>query len=146
MVDEALAGDDTAVPVAQRDWFRPVWDAQTPAECVDAYAGVCTLIGHRAGAVFEAVRRSAGDGADIAALWDHLQAGRRAGATMVVDRMAGLGTLTPALDHAAAIDVMWVLNDPGLHHALVDGCHWAQSTFEEWLAAQMKHALLPPLD
>ena len=27
VLDEALAGDDEPVPVADRPWFRPVWDA-----------------------------------------------------------------------------------------------------------------------
>ena len=47
-LDEALAGDDESVPVAQRPWFRPVLDARTRTELVRAYAAVCGLIGQRA--------------------------------------------------------------------------------------------------
>lgn len=53
VLDQALAGDDEPVPVAQRPWFQPVWDATAPPEVVDAYAAVCTLIGARAARIFD---------------------------------------------------------------------------------------------
>ena len=58
VVDEALAGDDEPVPVADRPWFRPVWEAQTPYELFGAYAQVSTIIGSRAALLFEVVRRA----------------------------------------------------------------------------------------
>jgi len=59
VVNEALAGDDEPVPVADRPWFRPVWEAQTHHELLVAYAQVCTVIGARAAGLFEVVRRAA---------------------------------------------------------------------------------------
>ena len=41
VIDQATAGDDEPVPVAERPWFRPVWQAVTPGAAVDAYAQVC---------------------------------------------------------------------------------------------------------
>src|SRR4051812_35933483 len=37
VLDQALAGDDASVAVADRPWFRPVWDATTPVAVLDAY-------------------------------------------------------------------------------------------------------------
>ena len=59
VIDEALAGDDEPVPVADRPWFRPVWEARTPHELFAAYAQVSTVIGARAARLFEVVRRAA---------------------------------------------------------------------------------------
>src|SRR5690242_996033 len=72
VLDEALSGDDEPVPVRDRPWFRPVWDARDAAGVLDAYAEVCTLIGSRAAPAFEAVRRAADTTPEVAQLWQRL--------------------------------------------------------------------------
>ncbi|MDG4784745.1 helix-turn-helix domain containing protein [Micromonospora sp. WMMD1102] len=143
VLDQALAGDDAPVAVADRPWFRPVWDATTPAELLDAYAEVCVLIGGRAARLFETVRRAADDAPEVADLWQTLCRNRRAGATMAVDRAATLGPLTPDLDRDRAIDVLWLHNDPAHYATLVHDRGWSERDFAGWLATSMRHALLP---
>jgi AcrR family transcriptional regulator len=143
VLDEALAGDDAPVAVADRPWFRPVWDATTPAAVLDAYAQVCVVIGGRAAQLFETVRRAADNAPEAAELWDTLQANRRAGATMIIERMQKLGGLAPALDTHTATDIVWIFNDPAHYAALVSQCGWTEHTFTQWLAASMRRALLP---
>jgi AcrR family transcriptional regulator len=141
VLDEALAGDDAPVPVAERPWFQPVWNATTPGEVLDAYAGVCLVIARRAAALFEAVRRAADAAPEAADLWNTLLANRRAGATMVVVHARKLGPL--ALDEPAATDVLWIYNDPALYASLVSFRGWTEDAFRQWLAATMRNALLP---
>ncbi|WP_207709589.1 TetR/AcrR family transcriptional regulator [Actinomadura macrotermitis] len=141
VLDQALAGDDDPVPVADRPWFRPVWDARSPGEALDAYAAVCTLIGGRAGPVFEVVRRSADSSPELADLWRTLQNNRKAGARMVILHAQALGPL--ALETTPAIDVLWLLNDPAHHLALVTEQGWSPDAYQEWLAATMRKSLLP---
>lgn len=142
VLDQALAGDDEPVPVADRPWFRPVWDAPAQDGVLDAYARVCTLIGGRAARVFEAVRRAAGASPEVTELWDTLQGNRRAGANMVVRHLEKLGPLRPGLDTRRATDLLWVYNDPAHYHALVLDCGWRESVFADWLSGQMRQALL----
>ena len=143
VLDQALAGDDAPVPVAERPWFRPVWDAATPAEVFDAYADVCVVIAGRAARLFETVRRAADDAPEVAALWTVLQDNRRAGAAMVLDRVRTLGPLAPHLDTDSATDILWIFNDPAHYLALVLHRGWSEPAFRHWLAAAMRHALLP---
>ncbi|NES12374.1 MULTISPECIES: TetR family transcriptional regulator [Micromonospora] len=144
VLDEALAGDDEPVPVADRPWFRPVWDAPTQGAVLDAYAGVCTLIGARAAVAFETVRRAADEAPEVAELWESLLRNRRAGARMVVERLTSLdGPLRTAPDTERAVDELWFLNDPAHYAALVQRCGWAEESFREWLATRMREALLP---
>lgn len=143
VLDQALAGDDAPVPVAERPWFRPVWDAASPGAVLDAYAAVCTLIGARTARIFETVRRAADEAGDVAELWTTLQVNRRAGARMVVERAASLGPLTDGLDVERATDVVWIYNDPAHYDALVLQCGWPEAMFTPWLSAQMRAALLP---
>lgn len=143
VLDQALAGDDAPVPVADRPWFKPVWEATTPGAALDAYADVCALIGGRAAQLFETVRRAADDAPEVAALWDTLQQNRRAGAAMVVDHARSLGRLAPHLDAGTATDIVWLYNDPAHYATLVLQRGWAEQAFRRWLASTMRSALLP---
>jgi AcrR family transcriptional regulator len=142
VLDEALAGDDEPVPVRDRPWFRPVWDAATAREALVAYAGVCVLIAERAGAVVETVRRATDSAPEVAELWERWLAGRRAGAAMVVGRDVVTAALRPGLDPATAADVLWTLNDPGLRASLVEGRGWSPEAYRRWLADTMCRLLL----
>ncbi len=144
VLDQALAGDDAPVAVADRPWFRPVWDATTPADVLDAYAGVCLVIARRAAPLFEVVRRAADDAPEAAELWQTLQTNRRAGAAMVARRVGERGGFAPGLDLTAATDILWVFNDPGHYLALVSQCGWTEPAFTGWLAGMMRSGLLSP--
>lgn len=143
VLDRSLAGDDEPVPVADRPWFRPVWEARDPMGVLVAYAEVCRLIGDRASAAFEAVRRAAG-APDVAEIWDTLQRNRRAGARMVLDHLVTVGSLRSDLPFERAVDVLWFYNDPAHHRALVVEQGWPAEEFREWLADQMQAGLLDP--
>lgn len=142
VADQALAGDDEPIPVAERPWFRPVWDAQDQDGVLAAYAGVCTLIGSRAARIFEAVRRAADSSPEAGDLHETLRRNRRAGARMVAERLSAKGPLRPGLTLDAAVDALWLLNDPAHYGTLVIDCGWAENAFAGWLAGQMRQALL----
>jgi AcrR family transcriptional regulator len=144
VLDQTLAGDDEPVPVAQRPWFRPVWDAPTPADVLDAYAGVCVLINSRVARIFEVVRRAADQTAEIAELWETLQRNRRAGARMVVEHAASTGPLADGLDADRATDILWIFNDPAHYDSLVTHQGWPEADYRAWLSSQTRHSLLIP--
>jgi AcrR family transcriptional regulator len=144
VLDEALAGDDEPVPVRDRPWFRPVWDATTAPDVLAAYARVCVLIGDRAGHVVEVVRRATDSAPEVAELWEGWLRGRRAGAAMVVERPLVVAALRPSLTVETAGDVLWTLNDPDLFVSLVEVRGWPVRTFETWLADTMRSLLLAP--
>ena len=142
VLDQTLAGDDEPVPVAQRPWFRPVWDASTPAEVLDAYATVCVLINGRAARIFEVVRRAADQTPEVAELWETLLRNRRAGARMVVEHAAATGPLADGMDTDRATDILWIFNDPAHYDALVTRQGWPEDDYRAWLSSQARHALL----
>lgn len=142
VLDEALTGDDEPLPVADRPWFHPVWEARTHQEVLTAYAQVCTLIGRRAARLFEVVRRAADTSPDVADLWDSTQRNRRAGALMVVNHLCKLGTVERGPGYEQAVDSLWFFNDPAHYDTLVVHCRWQEADFTAWLAARMQDALL----
>ncbi|MFB8775957.1 TetR/AcrR family transcriptional regulator [Streptomyces broussonetiae] len=141
VVDRALAGDDEPVPVAERPWFRPVREGRTPQAVLRAYAEVCRLIGGRAAEIFEVVRRAADEGPELSRLWETMQRNRRAGATMVVDRIEALDPGPRGLDHERAVDIVWMFNDPSHYRSLVLTCGWSDQEYTAWIADQMSHGL-----
>jgi AcrR family transcriptional regulator len=140
-LDQALAGDDEPVPVAQRPWFQPVWEAATPDAVLDAYAQACRLINGRAAPLFEVVRRAADEGPDVRELWETLLRNRRAGAAMVVRHLATLAAPPPGWDAERATDAVWIFNDPAHFDALVNQRGWTEQEYADWTASQMRHAL-----
>ena len=142
VLDEALAGDDEPVPVRDRAWFRPVWEATTPDAVLRAYADVCVVIGGRAGHVVEALRRATDSAPEVDRLWTSWLAGRRAGAAMVVERDVVTAALRPGLTTVTAGDILWTLNDPGLYVALVEVQGWDEAVFRDWLGDTMTSLLL----
>ncbi|WP_141577650.1 TetR/AcrR family transcriptional regulator [Actinomadura sp. WMMA1423] len=142
VVDQALAGDDEPVPVAERPWFRPVLEGRTPRAVLDAYAEVCRLIGGRSAEIFEVVRRAADEGPEPSELWETMQRNRRLGAAMVIDRLeALLGPGSLRLDRERAVDVVWMFNDPSHYRSLVRIRGWSEQEYAAWTADQMHHAL-----
>jgi hypothetical protein len=128
--------------VADRPWFRPVWEARTHDDLLAAYAQVCTLIGARAARLFEVVRRAADASPDVAALWETIQRNRRAGAGMVVDQLRSLGPVRGWRGDEHSVDVVWLFNDPALYDTLVRVCGWQEADFTAWLTVRMQEALL----
>jgi AcrR family transcriptional regulator len=142
VLEQSLAGDDELIPVAERPWFRPVWEATTQPAVLDSYAQVCVRIGSRAGRMFEVVRRATDDSPDMTLLWDILQTNRRAGAGMVVEQILSLGRLPSGVDQGRATDVVWMFNDPAHYETLVRKCGWTEASYSAWLAGQLKQGLL----
>ncbi len=140
VLDESLAGDDEPVAVRDRPWFQPVWDATTAEQTLEAYAQVCTLIGHRAADVVEALHRAADSSPEIDALWEKWLTGRRAGAAMVVAHPPVTQAVRRTQD--SAVDVLWTLNNPDLYRTLVTRAAWDEDLFTTWLAETMRMALL----
>jgi AcrR family transcriptional regulator len=142
VLDEALAGDDEPVAVADRPWFRPVREATTQQGVLDAYAEVCRLIGGRAARIFETVRKASDDAVEVGEVWEMLLRNRRIGAGTVAVRLAELGPLREGVDVDRATDIVWHFNDPAHYDSLVLRCGWDEQVFRDWLASQLKHALL----
>jgi AcrR family transcriptional regulator len=142
VVDLAMAGDDEPVPVAQRSWFLPVWQATTQEDCLDAYARAVVRIGRQSADVIELVRRAADESPENVAIWDELQSNRRYGAGTIAARVRELGPLRRGLTLRRATDLIFVLNDSGHYRTLVGGCGWGERAFGVWLSDRMRYALL----
>lgn len=113
-----------------------------PAELLDSYAAVCAEMGPRLAPIYQALRAAAPTDPTAAELWRRVEDERRFGSGRVAQAIDHLGGLRSGLDIDAAADVLWVLNDPGLHHLLVERRGWPSGKFADWLSGAMRQQLL----
>ena len=142
LVDRAIAGDDALTPVAERDWFRIMLAEPDPREQLRLHARNSRHVKHRAGALLEALHRSAQSDAEIAARWTRMQDEFLENQALIARSLASKGALRPDLDLRAAAEQLWTLNHPTLYYLLVHERGWSEDRYEQWLAdAFIRHVL-----
>jgi len=142
LVDVSIAGDDADIVVNAREWMRPVWEAPTAAERLEAYAAAVRRIMDGAGDVFAIVAAAATADPEIVELADTTEQRRRAGATSVIDSISAVGELRPGLTRERAIDILWLLNGPAVYGQLVRAAGWTPADYQSWLADTFRAQLL----
>jgi AcrR family transcriptional regulator len=138
----AVRGDDPDTPLGEQARSRKNQAEPDPARLLGGYARVCTEIAPRLSPLYGAIRAAADADSEAAELWSELQSERLYGAGRVIEALQQRGHLRAGLDTKSAADILWVLNDPGLHHLLVERRGWSRARFRIWLAETMKSQLL----
>lgn len=145
-LEVAIVGDDQPVSLTERPRSKAIRAEPDPRKYVALYAELVTEIGGRLAGIYEALRGAAGADMDARKLWESQLAQRRQGAANVVGDVLRKGELRQGLDREAAADIVWLLNDPGLYHLLVQRRGWTVERFQAWLVETMSRQLLPDQD
>lgn len=140
VVDQALAGDDVPVPIAERPWWREAIEEPDPARAIELYARNMCRISGRAGLVLRALETAASIDADAAEVWARFQHQRRVG---LQEFAVSLAQKTGALryDEKAITDTMWALA-PDAYLRLVHDAGWPIEQFQAWLADLLQRMFL----
>jgi AcrR family transcriptional regulator len=140
VVDQALAGDDEAVPIAQRPWWREAIDEPDPVRSIELHARNMCLISQRAALVLSALETAASADADAAEVWDRFQRQRHEGLNEVA---VALSRKTDRLryDEATMTDTLWMLS-PDAYLRLVRDAGWPLERFQDWLTDVLLRLLL----
>jgi AcrR family transcriptional regulator len=144
--DVALVGDDEPVALPDRPESVRARAESDARRFLELYAAISVGVSARLSRMYEVVRGAAGADADGRAIWEKVQAERRIGGANIVGAVQARGGLSGRLDPESAADVVWILNDPGLYHLLVDERGWSRDRFEAWLAEALKAQLLAAPD
>lgn len=142
--DLALAGDDAAVPLAERPEVRALYAEPDPAAFLHGYARLGRTLLDRMGAL--AVQIGAGALAgdpDLVELRATTDRERLVGTGMVVRRLVELDALSPGLDEDVARDRLWTLNSAEVWHLLTVTRGWSGEQYEQWVGQAMGDAVLP---
>ncbi|HEX6509781.1 MAG TPA: helix-turn-helix domain-containing protein [Chloroflexota bacterium] len=141
--DVSVVGDDEAIPVAERAWFKEMLDEQDPRRQLELHAQNTSRIKRRTAALNEAIRRAAPADPEIAALWQVFQQQFMVDQRLVAESLAARGALREGLDVDAATNIIGLLNHPSVYFLAVFDHGWSEEQFEQWLVDALIRQLLP---
>lgn len=140
--DVAMAGDDTDLPVSQRESAQRVLQEEDPQRCLAAMAEHFTGMQERYGPLDAVLRQAAGADDELAELWRTSEQQRRTAAALFVDSLASKAPLAGPRDRM--IDVAWLLMAPDTHTRLVRDRGWSRRAYASWLQTTLHALLLAP--
>ena len=140
--DAAFGSGDERTPLAQRPEAQAVLDERDPRRYLTAYVALIAGIFARAAPIHEVVRAAAHADREVAAVWDQIGTERLNGSRRIVAHLQERGGIRPDLRPERAADLIWVLNDPGLYHMLVQRRGWSSAAYERHLAELLIRELL----
>jgi AcrR family transcriptional regulator len=141
--DVALVGDDEPIPFPERPRSQEVRREPDAWRLLERYTALIVEMYERLAPIYEAVRGAASADPEVRDVWETIGAERRVGSDNLIASLQARGSLRDGLDATTAADLMWVLNDPGLYHLLVNRRGWTPARFEAWLGGVMQEQLLP---
>ena len=128
-----LAGEEEAIPVLERSWFRDVTAEPDPVRKLGLVAAQSRRVKTSSGALLEVIRTAAVSDPEIATLWSDIQAKLLRVQRAIVDQLDGTKSLARGLTRREATDVLWTLNHPTMWQLLVRERRWAPTRYETWL-------------
>ena len=143
--DARLGGEEEAIPVLDRSWFREVTTESGPVRKLRLVAAQSRRVKTSSGALLEVIRTAAVSDPEIAILWSDIEAKLLRLQRTIVDQLDETKSLARGLTGREATDVMWTLNHPTVWHLLVRERRWSPTRYETWLHdAFCLHLLGPP--
>lgn len=142
LFDTSVAGDDDDVALIDKPEWRSWEDQPEPAAKVDLFAQTQRVINERAADVLGILRSAAAADVEIAELYADAEGARYADQARLADALARRDHLRAGLNRDRAADVIWTLAGPGIYNDLVGSRGWTAHDYEQWLALQLRFALL----
>jgi AcrR family transcriptional regulator len=132
-IDWATAGDDEAVPLAERGEIADL-AAQVSEDAIMAHwAALTAAIGSRMAGLSLVLAEAAGVDPAARELRGRAQAQRHRGATAFAEFLAGRRLLRGDVSLDQAADLVWLYSDPAMYHRLVVERNWSHEEFVAWL-------------
>ncbi len=142
--DLALKGDTDDAPVAQRTWYREVFDEPDPERQLRLNARNAVAVKVRIGPMLRVIRSASVVDPDGEALWQLIQSDFYENQRAIVKAIHKRGALRRGLSQVEASDILWGLNHPDVWLLLVGERGWTPRQFESWFADTTCQQLLEP--
>ena len=132
--DVAIVGDDTEVPVADREEYRAMLAERDPAAAARTYGRLSAELVGRIGPVLRVLADAARE-PELAEVLSQTRAERLAGTRQLLATLSGADPQSPAF--ARAVDVVWALISPEMAVLLTEGRGWSLAGYGDWLGEQV---------
>lgn len=115
-----------------------------PERRLHAFGAIVGEVTARVAPLMMLVRLAAGADAELAAVWEQMQAERLARMAAHARRLAGAGHLRAGVSVEEARDVFWLYTAPEVHDLMVRQRGWTAERFGAWVGEAYVAALLAP--
>lgn len=139
-----LRGDQDALAVQDRTWYREVLDEPDAVRQLRLAARNSRLVKERVGVLFDVIRGAATSDPEVAALWSRIESEFHGLQRTIVESIAAKKALRRRLDVGRAADILWTLNHPDLWRLLVRERGWTPEEWETWFGDTVIEQLLQP--
>jgi AcrR family transcriptional regulator len=137
-----LRGDEGAVPVGDRAWFRAVLEEPDPERALRLNVHNARLVRGRVGRLLDVIQEAAATESEVAELWMRIQTEFYDNQLSVIEALRRKRALKPGLAADRGADVLWTLNSPAVYRQLVRDRGWTPDQHETWLADLLCSQLL----
>ncbi len=142
LLDVSIAGDDEAVPVADRPAVRSLLSDPDPRKKLAAFVGVAAQVNARTSAIYRILVSAAASDPDAATLLEQLTRQRREGQGRIARSLSRSGALRPKLRESDARDIIHALVSPEVYGLLVVDRGWPSERYQTWLTDTLVDQLL----
>ena len=142
VLDVSIAGDDEAVPMADRPDVLGLLGDPDPANQLTGFAALLRDLMARTGPVYRLLADAARSDADAAALLAEIARQRHEGQRRIARSLARAGALKTGLRERDAADVIHALASPEVYGLLVIDRGWSGERYEQWVRAILVDQLL----
>jgi AcrR family transcriptional regulator len=144
LVDVSIAGDDEAVPMAERPAVRSLLADPDPRAKLAGFVGIAAQVNSRTAAIYRILVSAAAADPDATGLLEELTRQRQEGQGLISRSLARSGTLRRELRERDAGDIIHALVSPEVYGLLVVDRGWPAERYETWLTDTLADQLLAP--
>jgi AcrR family transcriptional regulator len=144
ILDVSIAGDDEAVPLADRPHVRALFADPDPKSQLTGFVSVTADVNSRTAPIYRILASAASTDPDAAALLEDQNRQRQAGQGRIARSLARAGALQPGLRERDAADIIHALMSPEIYRLLVLDRGWPPDRYERWLTETLVEQVLPP--
>ena len=120
LVEQAISGQDHAVPAEARDYVQSVRRAAGARAKIETYAAALAVVLPRLAPLVQVLREAAPADPDCARLWQGIADRRAANMLLFAQDLRATGELRPDLPDADVADLVWSTNAPEYYQLLAE--------------------------
>jgi AcrR family transcriptional regulator len=137
-----LAGVDDQLPVADRPWYRSIFEIANPVDKLRHLADATVMIRKRITPLSQVIEAAAAIDDEIARLQSKMADEYYENQRRIVSHLSENGHLRDTLTVDEAADILWTINSGRVYTMLVHDRGWTPEHFAQWLTATLARELL----
>jgi AcrR family transcriptional regulator len=142
VLEVSFVGDDQPIPLHERPTAQAAAGEQDPQRLLAGFARLCREVLDRSAPMQHVLRTAAVVDPDAAQLLATFTRQRLAGQAGVAQALTARNALAKGINERHALDVIYTLMSPEVHHMLTMERHWTADQYQRWLTDTLCATLL----